>query len=368
MVLKRVLICNTAQSLDLIGGSQAAIEDAIDVLIEENWQVDYVSMRYKIDDKVIVNSQLTRYFLGNLSAGLIQFLKELYHLVSILKNNKYDLVWVNSAKPWIFISPFLNFDKSVYTFHGPILEEQRLSGNLKLKQFVSKFIYKIICFNIDLIHFNTNYVKEAVLMEFRFLLNKKSIVKEVLVSEKNFKTKFQKFISHDLVPKKISVLIPRRLVNRTGVLKFLNFVTLIDANIRNKFHFYISGDGPELDKIVQLVKIYPNFEYLGLLKEKDFDYYFFNANVICIPSVGAEGFCLPARNAVLLNKTVLSTAQGGLKETLQGYENALDFSFNSIESLENSLKAILDGNCNNVSNFDEESKFRIRLHEVLLSY
>jgi glycosyltransferase involved in cell wall biosynthesis len=205
-------------------------------------------------------------------------------------------------------------------------------------------------------------------MEFRFLCNKKSIVKEVLVSEKNLKNKFRKFILHDLVPKKISVLIPRRLVTRTGVFKFLNFITLIDSNIRNKFHFYISGDGPELDKILQLVSIYPNFEYLGLLKEKDFDYYFFNANVICIPSVGAEGFCLPARNAVLLNKTVLSTGQGGLKETLQGYENALDFSFNSIESLEQSLKVILEGTRINISNFEGESSFRIRLHEVLLSY
>jgi glycosyltransferase involved in cell wall biosynthesis len=368
MGLKRVLICNTAQSLDLIGGSQAAIEDAIDVLIEENWQVDYVSMRYKIDDKVIVNSQLTRYFLGNLSVGILQFFKELFLLISILKNNKYDLVWINSAKPWIFLGPFLSFDKSVYTFHGPILEEQRLSGNLKLKQSVSKFIYKIICNNIDIIHFNTNYVKEAVLMEFRFLINKKSIVKEVLVSEKNLKTKVQKFIQHDLVPKRISILIPRRLVTRTGVLKFLNFVTLIDANIRNKFHFYISGDGPERDRILQLVSIYPNFEYLGLLKEKDFDYYFFNANVICIPSVGAEGFCLPARNAVLLNKTVLSTSQGGLKETLHDYENALDFSFNSIESLEQSLKVILEGSRKNISNLEGESSFRIRLHEVLLSY
>ena len=52
MESKKILIFNTAQANDLIGGSQNAIEDAIGVLLKYQFDVYYISSTYNIYDYI----------------------------------------------------------------------------------------------------------------------------------------------------------------------------------------------------------------------------------------------------------------------------------------------------------------------------
>lgn len=339
MDIKRVLIFNTAQAIDLVGGSQNAIEDAIEVLLRNRVYVEYIS--YRFNSNVILNDKtdfLKRYFIIKFTKNIFKWLLSLYTAYKEVNNKNYDIVWVNSAMPYIFFSFFIKSSKIIYTFHGPVLEEQKYSAANSLKMFLTKQLYKKLILKTSFIHFNTSYVKESVNKEFNFTKTKKNIIIETLVDGNKFINKYKNSINtefniYDILKinsyDKFVILIPRRLVKRTGVYDLLLSIKKLDPEKLKKFKFLITGEGPEKDSIIHLInQMNINFDitYLGELSNTNLENLFFKVDCICIPSIAAEGFCLPAKQAKLINKIIIHSGQGGLNETLLNYN--YDFVFN----------------------------------------
>ena len=365
MELKKILIFNTAQANDIIGGSQNAIEDAIVVLLKNHFDVYYISSSYNIYNYKNTVYGLNRIYIRRISQNPITFFIDFINTLKIITKIKFDIVWVNSAKPWFFFKSFIKTNKLIYTFHGPILEEQKYSNANVIKILLSKYLYQYLMKGVHLIHYNTTYVKTVVESEFKYLQTKKYLVEEVLVSENMVFEKYNKILKSRLEKEKFTILIPRRLVNRTGVVNFLQLLLSIDKNLLDKFFFYITGNGPQLNEVVSLISNFENIKYLGELPEVKFNSLFNNVDAICIPSVAAEGFCLPAKVAFLLNKPVLHTGQGGLNETLNGFSKSYCFEYDT-SSLSSSLTKLLEEHDFNSSfNQYEGIKFEQRFNNLL---
>jgi hypothetical protein len=366
MELKKILIFNTAQANDLIGGSQNAIEDAITILLKNQYSVYYISSAYNIYNYKNNVPGLNRIYVRRLSKHPLTFLIDYFKTLKIISKINFDITWVNSAKPWLFFKFFVKSKKLIYTFHGPILEEQKYSRGNTLKILLSKYLYNILMKSVQLVHYNTSYVKMSVETEFPFLITKKNLVQEVLVSEQMVIDKFHNHVKMQLQNERYTILIPRRLVNRTGVVNFINMLIQVDMKLLDKFYFYITGNGPQLNEIQSLIKGRDNIEYLGELQESDFNTLFYNVDAICIPSVAAEGFCLPAKVAYFLNKPVLHTGQGGLNETLKGFTKSYYFDFKHVTSLTTSLKNLLVDHQNTTTlNIHDGINFEQRLFNLI---
>jgi len=351
MATKKILIFNTAQVVDLIGGSQASLEDAITHFLDNNIQVTYISYRFN----PIINyngPNFKRIFINRFRLNPIKFSLDILLVFSQILFKKFDYVWANSALPSFIFIPFIYSRVNIYTFHGPIIEEQVYANKTKIKIYVTKYFYKIFLNYFHHLHYNTNYVKFAVENEYRFTKNYQSTTSEVLVDEKIFKDKFSNFKKFNQYGDKLTILIPRRLVKRTGVSNFINLIKVLPTYLQDNFIFLISGDGPEKENVVNLISHSKNIFYLGLLTEQQLNLMLYISDVVCIPSIAAEGFCLPARQAMILDKFILHSGQGGLIETTDNYYKSMIFNYTEKNSLSEQLS--------NIKNFDEETKYNYK--------
>jgi hypothetical protein len=341
MGTKKILIFNTAQVVDLIGGSQASLEDAILNFLDNNIEVIYISYKYN----PIINyngPNFKRFFIHRFRNKPFKSILDILLILSFTLFRKFDYVWANSALPCFIFMPFIISKNKIYTFHGPIIEEQNYSNKSLIKISLTKYLYQLFLNCFDKLHYNTKYVKNAVEKEYVFVKNYQQIISEILVDDISFKNKFININNLNLYPNKLKVLIPRRLVKRTGVINFINLINNLPDSILNKFIFLISGDGPEKNTILDSIKNNDNIIYLGLLTEEQLNVILFNIDVVCIPSIAAEGFCLPARQGMILNKFILHTGQGGLLETTDKYYKSLIFNYTNLESLNLQLNNILE--------------------------
>ncbi|MDB0032617.1 glycosyltransferase, partial [Alphaproteobacteria bacterium] len=142
-------------------------------------------------------------------------------------------------------------------------------------------------------------------------------------------------------------ILPRRLVKRTGVQQFLN--ELIKKKSFKKFNFYITGEGNLSNDIKLFCNRYDNLKFVGKIDQNLLTFLIFISKGVIIPSVEAEGFCIVAKEAKILNKKIFHTNQGGLKECLAGYYKQTIFN-------------IYDFNMNIFSN----SKFKKKLSNLII--
>jgi hypothetical protein len=344
MGTKKILIFNTAQLVDIIGGSQSALEDAIDTFLELNYEVIYISYKYN-NIQNYSSPNFKRIFVTKLRLNPLKFVLDSIFVFYYIIFKKYDIVWANSAMPSFIYIPFVKSNYKLYTFHGPVIEEQLLSNKCNLKIFLTKYAYKFFLKYFDKLHFNTNYVKTAVESEYLFTKYYQSFVYELLLNEKKYIFNINRITQNILNTNFINVLIPRRLVKRTGVLHFVKSLKKLDKKLLERYKFYITGEGDEKNEIIECIKDLKlssiNIEFLGLINKNNMLSFLKSVDVVCIPSIGAEGFCLPAKEGLLSNKFVLHSGQGGLNETLHNYTKSIQYNTNDINTLEQALKYIL---------------------------
>ena len=136
----------------------------------------------------------------------------------------------------------------------------------------------------------------------------------------------------------------------------MEFIKLINRDIFFKdFLFVVTGDGPLKKEILKLVS--DNIIYLGEIDETAINLLKNKAFCYIIPSIEAEGYSLLAKEAIILNKFVIHTNQGGLKESLNNYQKAKIFDLNNIDS----LKKIFNGLINDLdlnSNLTSLNKYK----------
>ena len=355
---QKILIINSSSPIDLVGGTQSSLK-YIHQNLNKKYDISYVSWSFA-DDKFgfYEENEFKGIRLPDIRRRTFIFF---YYLLSkfnkIKKIFKVDIIWVHSPLPWFFLTFFFNKNiKLIYTIHGPLKREIKYSkSKFKfLKLFLSNFILNHCIKKANLIHYNSNYVYSKSTDESNFLLTKKKIILELLVDSYIFKNTIdnldKNFIDDDykLFNQKY-FLICRRLVQRTGVIEFINLIN--KDKMFKKFMFIITGDGPLKKNITKLSK--NNIRYLGEVSETNLNYLKKNAFCYVIPSLAAEGYCLIAKEARILNKNVIHTNQGGLKESLCNYSGSKIFNINDLNSLKKILNELLleDKKINKIENF-----------------
>jgi hypothetical protein len=145
-----------------------------------------------------------------------------YKFFQINNLSKVDILWGNSPEPWLFI-PLWKIPKVIYTMHGPWHLERVLDNRPTiLAKVLSPFLIKK---NV-LYHFQSNYVYESCCKEIPRLKNAQYIISPLLIDEANINNELEvnnKKYTKILSKNKLNVLLPRRLVNRTGVIEFFKY-------------------------------------------------------------------------------------------------------------------------------------------------
>jgi glycosyltransferase involved in cell wall biosynthesis len=351
----KILITNSTCIQDTYGGAQRAVNEIAYYFSKKGYDVsvlvpDRLSKGSSIE---IINDNYRiiryTYFSG--------FLKPLNIFTAISKYYKYfqgvnfDIIWGNSPEPWIFIPK--NAKKIIYTVHGPWILESKLNNNLTyIKKILVKYLYKKIVNKNSIIHFESNYTYKQCSKETLVFENSNIIISPVLLDEKLLKTpkysEFEKYIKIS----NLNILIPRRLVNRTGVLEFLRNCETFPEEVKKKLNIIIVGSGYLENEIkIQSKKLF-FVNFLGAINQNNLDYLYKACDVCCIPSKDAEGFGVSLLEALFRRTPVIYTRTGGLGEFLNSFLSDFGYQFNNASDLLSVIKMCLNLKENNKLNFD----------------
>ena len=140
---------------------------------------------------------------------------------------------------------------------------------------------------------------------------------------------------------------------------------LIDSGFIHKF--YIVGDGPLKNKLVEKIKKYNILDTFILLGQKDNPYpYMLNADYFCLLSY-YEGLPITLLEAKVLNKYILITNTAS-QEALENYKNKKIFE-NNEKDIYNGLKNIIQNHnnlkMNNESLTDENEEIINKIENLL---
>jgi glycosyltransferase involved in cell wall biosynthesis len=235
-----------------------------------------------------------------------------YKFFQINNLSKVDILWGNSPEPWLFI-PLWKIPKVIYTMHGPWHLERVLDNRPTiLAKVLSPFLIKK---NV-LYHFQSNYVYESCCKEIPRLKNAQYIISPLLIDEANINNELEvnnKKYTKILSKNKLNVLLPRRLVNRTGVIEFLNITSGKEFNFLN---IIVVGSGYLEKKVREINNNHRNMVFLGRLEQNELDILYRKSDLVCMPSLDAEGFGVSILEAIFRNTPVVYTCGGGMNEFL----------------------------------------------------
>jgi glycogen(starch) synthase len=237
--------------------------------------------------------------------------------------NAHDCVALNST--W-FVRKFLKIP-TVLTVHGYLTFEGIAHGDLdrKASMLVKLFIEeeRRAYENADYIITVDSRLKAHIL---RFNISKSKVIKiENFVDPEEFhvdldKTTCRRMFS--IPPEKIVVLVPRRLVEKNGVLLPLHALQYIPETIKNVLLLIYCGTGPlEKDIKVYVQKnMLRNVILMGAISHDKMKYLYKASDIVLIPSIPVEGVeeatSISALEAMAAGVPLIASNIGGLKEII----------------------------------------------------
>lgn len=337
--MKEILITNAAVSRDLIGGASKAIDDIAEQLARDKYRVFIFAPNRSSSKKPFVeiispNISIVRYKYFQ----KFRILNPILAIAAYFKFfglKRFDLIWGNSPEPWMYIPK--NGTKKIYTVHGPWKTESNLdkSNKNKLRELSINLAYRFILKKDVLYHFQSDYVfNSCVKEEPRFQKLDKIIIPVLLDEKKLLKKKFKSFESHS---KKINILVARRLVNRTGVREFLRLTDGLDEFL----NITIIGDGYLSNSIKELSNCRSNIRFLGKVEDDILYEEIAKCDLVCMPSIDAEGFGASILQSLFLFKPVLYTKVGGMNEFLQHNADCFPFDLDQKNEFECLIKKLV---------------------------
>ena len=210
----------------------------------------------------------------------------------------------------------------------------------KIKKYIDKKIYSkyetlVFVSKDNLRKFNTIYSniknketgkkkKKKVIYNY---INKEAILKK---AEEKLKIKFDKT--------QTNFVTVARLVEQKGIDRLIKVHSdLIKSGL--KHNFYIIGDGPEKEKLQNMVKEYKVKNTFKLLGKMENPYpYIKNADYFCLLS-NFEGYGMVLEEAKILNKSIIITNTAA-REAVENYKNSMIVE-NSEEGIFNGLENII---------------------------
>ena len=161
---------------------------------------------------------------------------------------------------------------------------------------------------------------------------------------------------------KINFLEVARLVPQKAIDRIIKVHSKLVKELGKTHNFYIIGDGPEREKLQELINKYNVNDTFYLLGKMENPYpYIKKANYFCLLSK-FEGYGMVLEEAKILNKPIIITNTAA-REAVEGYESAKIVE-NSEEGIYKELKNIIQNkktNENKIEKYDNSS----RLNEII---
>ena len=242
---------------------------------------------------------------------ILLFKKSIYKK-KIMDNYDVEIAFLEGPITRLFSIKNKNTKKIVW-IHNDIKNVFGKGLKAKIKNIIDKKIYnkydKLVFVSKDNLNkFNENYPS----------LNKKDkkviynyIDKEKVIEKSNEK------INVNFDENKINFVTVARLVKQKGIDRIIKVhKKLIDENF--KHNFYVIGEGPEKEKLEEMIKKYKVEDTFKLLGKKENPYpYIKKADYFCLFSY-FEGYGMVLEEAKILNKNILITDTAA-REAVENY-------------------------------------------------
>ncbi|MBS5858106.1 MAG: glycosyltransferase family 4 protein [Clostridia bacterium] len=133
-----------------------------------------------------------------------------------------------------------------------------------------------------------------------------------------------------------------RLSKEKGILNLIEAF----SKIQNK-KLYIAGDGPEKNKIIEIIEnnnLQKNIKLLGYLNQEEIKEYIRKCSFVVVPSIWYENCPYSILETLAIGKPVIGADIGGIPELVKNKENGLIFKYDDVSDLENKMKILFEDN------------------------
>lgn len=254
------------------------------------------------------NKIYNKYIKGDYDTEIAFLEGPITRLFSVKNNKTRKIVWVHNDISLVFgngIKAKLkkNIDKKIYSKYGTLVFVSK--DNLNRFNEVYKSLDEV---NKEVIY---NYI------------NKENIIKNANQEEVKFDSNKLNFVT-------VARLTEQKAIDR--LIEVHN--KLIKEGLQH--NFYVIGDGPERQKLKEMVNKYQINDTFHLLGKKENPYpYVKSADYFCLLSE-FEGYGMVLEEAKILNKSIIITDTAA-REAVEGYKNSILLN-NDKKSIYNGLK------------------------------
>ena len=131
-----------------------------------------------------------------------------------------------------------------------------------------------------------------------------------------------------------------RLSKEKGILNLIEAF----SNLKNE-KLYIAGDGPERERIENIIKdghLEKNILFLGYLKQDQVKEYLRKARFVVVPSIWYENCPYSILETQAIGKPVIGANIAGIPELVQDKVNGLTYQYDDIKELEEKMKILFE--------------------------
>ena len=207
--------------------------------------------------------------------------------------------------------PLWLWKRPIYFFHGPAVEEAKVEQRAYLNILITNLVERFILKRSKEFYTASECFKKKLRTKVR--MKDINVIKPIVVVTKKSPVAVDNSDTLNLV-------CVRRLVRRTGVLKFCDDLKQLSRSglLTRKVHLKIIGDGPERRKLKAYRDENVRIELLGSLSdlERNSNYSWADLNVV--PTLFLEGFGLVVLEAGFFGCPSLTTDVDALPEVIQG--------------------------------------------------
>lgn len=305
--MKKVIIISSTFSRDKKGGVASYVDNRakylskkVDVIVCALGTNSYSDAN--IAYKSIGNPLLFKYYFIAYWAKLILFCLKQKEAVIEIHN-------IPVALPVFFMF------KNRYFFHGPARQEAEAENKPLMIQYFSYLLELVSLKLSNKIFVVSNFFRKTLQDEHPYITSR--ILKKLPIYEyQNY------FFDPNSIPSDgLNFVMVRRLVKRTGVLQFVAlFIKMLETNcLENNAVLTIAGEGPEREKIIELIaqsKFKKNIDCLGIVSEQKKIELFQRADYNIVPTLKLEGFGLVIIEAAICGCKSIVTNVGAMPEVI----------------------------------------------------
>jgi len=335
--MKRVAIIGDFCYPNFAGGSSKHVFDLITNFPRHGLDISLLtrkrdeSSQYKADDiqAVQVYNNLKR-------ANKIKELSKLallnpYYYFSVLRGCDYVLLQ-HPIMGMIggIVARILGKRVIIYHYHGPLhLEYQAKIGGKNFRYKLLWLFQKITAKCASLILVHSEYMKDIAMQEHRISEDKLKFLPPYI----DLPDKISSLSWWKDEPDKTTLLIPRRLTARTGIIEFLQGFLNLSEMERLHYHIYITGTGELAPRIKDIAQEHADaITYLGFVTYDELRSIYDHVDAVVVPTLSLEGFgyvileAMACGSSVIVSKTCgggyeFITRQLGAEYTFDVYDS-----------------------------------------------